>query len=417
MYQKNVVLLVDDDPNLRRTLCDILEAEGYYPKPYPNATGALNEIDQIVPSVALIDIKLGDMSGLDLMRDIKDRHPDTECILLTGYASRETAIEALNIGAYSYLEKPYDVTQLLLTIRRAVERRKAYIEFRRLKEFHESILQNLTEGVLCEDENGSVTYVNPAMANLLGYQPEVMVGKHWTSFCPLDQRAVAEAATDALQKGVKTLRYEIELLRKDGTHIPVQVSVSSLSDGNRSGGTLSVFTDISERKRTEEKLRYMLNHDTLTGLFNRAFFEEELARLERGRQFLLSIVMADIDGLKQVNDNYGHDAGDETLRRAAEVLRSTFRAEDLVARIGGDEFAVLLPHAPESVVDNTVERLRKAVISHNEQHGDPMLSLSIGTSTVHKGDAINIGKRKADQRMYQDKLNKNNGVRSWNSFS
>lgn len=417
MYQKNVVLLVDDDPNLRRTLCDILDVEGYHAKPYPSATGVLKEIDQMVPSVALIDIRLGDMSGLDLMRDIKERHPDTECILLTGYASRETAIEALNIGAYSYLEKPYDVTQLLLTIRRAVERRKAYIEFRRLKEFHESILQNLTEGVLFEDENSSVTYVNPAMARLLGYQPEVMVGKHWTSFCPLDQREIAEAATVTLQKGKKALRYEIEMLRKDGTRIPVQVSVSALSDGARSGGKLSVFTDISERKQTEEKLRFMLNHDTLTGLFNRAFFEEELTRLELGRQFPMSIVMVDIDDLKQVNDNFGHDAGDEMLRRTAAVLKDTFRAEDLVARIGGDEFAVLLPNAPESVVDNTVERLRKALILHNAQQGEPSLSLSIGTSTVHKGDGINLGKRKADQRMYQDKLNKSNGVRSRSSFS
>ncbi|MCK4723531.1 MAG: response regulator, partial [Dehalococcoidia bacterium] len=109
------ILIVDDDPRVRKTLSDTLRTKGYLSTTAATGKTALDRVHKEMPAVALIDLKLEDMSGLELMKEIKECSPKTECIVLTGYASQESAIEAVNLGAYSYLQKPYDMGQLLVT--------------------------------------------------------------------------------------------------------------------------------------------------------------------------------------------------------------------------------------------------------------------------------------------------------------
>ena len=128
---KHRILILDDDPNLRKTLCDILRVKGYIPVTAATGEAALDEIEQETPAVALLDLRLEHTSGLEALKKIKTRSPGTECVLLTGYASQASAIEAINLGAYSYVQKPYDVEQLLVTIRRAIEKGEAEEALRR----------------------------------------------------------------------------------------------------------------------------------------------------------------------------------------------------------------------------------------------------------------------------------------------
>lgn len=125
MDMKATILIVDDDPNLTKTLSDILRLQGYTPIAAAEGKTALDKVNGTSLAVALIDLKLPDINGLEVMREIKERSPGTKCIVLTGYGSRASAIEAVNLGAYGYMQKPYDVEQLVLTIRRAVEKREA----------------------------------------------------------------------------------------------------------------------------------------------------------------------------------------------------------------------------------------------------------------------------------------------------
>jgi diguanylate cyclase (GGDEF)-like protein len=150
----------------------------------------------------------------------------------------------------------------------------------------------------------------------------------------------------------------------------------------------------------------MSTHDALTGLYNRAFFDEEMARLERERLNLVSIIMADMDDLKAVNDRYGHAAGDELLRRAAIVLRDSFRGEDIVARIGGDEFAVLLPNISMQAATMAIVRIQNNLKAQNEAKTDLPLSISLGVSTIKEGQTLSDGLRQADENMYQVKHKK-----------
>ena len=125
MDTKATILIVDDDPNFRKTLSDILRDEGYVVLAAAKGKTALDRVKEKMLAVALIDLKLPNMDGLKVMREIKKRSPGTECIMLTGYASQESAIEAVNLGAYGYMQKPYDVEQLVVTIHRAIEMRGA----------------------------------------------------------------------------------------------------------------------------------------------------------------------------------------------------------------------------------------------------------------------------------------------------
>ena len=166
----------------------------------------------------------------------------------------------------------------------------------------------------------------------------------------------------------------------------------------------AVGRDITDRKKVEDELRYLSTHDRLTGIYNRAYFEEEQARLDHGRQFPVSVLMADVDGLKETNDTHGHQAGDELLRQTAEVLKSAFRAQDVVARIGGDEFGILLAGADPEVAQASIDRIRKNLEIHNSTPGNILIRLSLGyASAVAAGD-LSEATKQADTLMYQEKF-------------
>jgi diguanylate cyclase (GGDEF)-like protein len=161
-----------------------------------------------------------------------------------------------------------------------------------------------------------------------------------------------------------------------------------------------------DRKRVEEKVRYMGIHDSLTGLYNRAYFDEELKRLEHGRQFPVSILMADLDKMKEVNDMDGHAAGDELLRQAASAIRAAFRQEDVVARIGGDEFAVLLPGIGSNLAAKARQRILDNIKELNVTRVGKPIQISMGSGTADDGCSLEEAMKIADGRMYVEKQDK-----------
>jgi len=162
--------------------------------------------------------------------------------------------------------------------------------------------------------------------------------------------------------------------------------------------------DITEDKRNEERLRQALYFDPLTGLYNRAYFDAELNRLSGGREYPVGIIMIDVDSLKQINDSQGHAAGDALLQRMGTVLKNGFRHGDVVARIGGDEFAVLLPHASYPVAREAVERIAQGIYNNNRSNPGARLEISLGLALAEQGQSLQYVLKIADQRMYQQKL-------------
>ncbi|KAF0219533.1 MAG: response regulator [Geobacteraceae bacterium] len=281
------------------------------------------------------------------------------------------------------------------------------------KRFEETLRKQLAamessmDGMAILDKKGNYVYVNHAHAEIFGYDsPDELVGKNWRVLYEEGESRKIEHEIMSLLRLEGKWRGEAVGKRRDGTTFPQEISLTVIEEG----GIICVVRDITERKATEEKLMYMSTHDPLTGFYNRAYFEEEMDRLERSRLFPVSIVMADLDGLKEINDTHGHAAGDKLLQEAAKVLYSVFRAEDMVARIGGDEFVVLLPEAGAAVVENALKRIRETLEDASRSLEGIPLSLSLGTATAEDSGKLLEAMKLADERMYQDKLSRNGRI-------
>jgi diguanylate cyclase (GGDEF)-like protein len=203
---------------------------------------------------------------------------------------------------------------------------------------------------------------------------------------------------------IANVPFEYRIIRPDGAIRLIWAKAgNTIFDQNGKPTFLfGVAQEITESRLTEEQLRYQSTHDALTGLYNHNFFEVELARLEHCRDFPISLIVADVDGLKFVNDTRGHACGDQLLRHAANVLSSVFRDGDILARIGGDEFAVLLPATQVATAENMLARVRERLAQQNSEYPDLPVKLSLGMATAEKS-ALGPAFTLADQRMYADK--------------
>ena len=166
---------------------------------------------------------------------------------------------------------------------------------------------------------------------------------------------------------------------------------------------LVAIQDITARKKAEDYLRYLGTHDVLTGLYNRAYFEETIQKLEAAQRHPVSIIVMDLNYLKKVNDTLGHRAGDNLIRRAAEVMGAAFKSNGVAARIGGDEVAVILPGEGENEVSERLKQLGMLVVINNKFYREPELSISCGAATSQPGMTLEKVIQIADDAMYKNK--------------
>jgi diguanylate cyclase (GGDEF)-like protein/PAS domain S-box-containing protein len=232
---------------------------------------------------------------------------------------------------------------------RVVERRESEERLRRLARQNELLLTCAAEGIYGTDADGITTFVNPAAAAMLGWQPEELLGQPVEVMVRPPDSDGADDGIDAAMRRLSIYGADDHTFwRKDGTSFPVSyVSTPIVEDGRLTGAVIT-FSDTSERKRFESQLQYLADHDPLTGLWNRRRFEEELerhvavaARYDPGG----ALMVLDLDSFKHINDTIGHHAGDDLVRAVATVLREQLGDTDILARLGGDEFAVILPRA------------------------------------------------------------------------
>lgn len=254
---KTRILIVDDDENLRKTLGDILKIKGYLPVYAENAQQAFDQLEKREPAIALIDLRLEGMPGMEILRDFKARSSLIECILLTGHVSQESAIQGIQLGAFSYLQKPLNMEQLMLTIQRAVEKRAAEIEIREEKKRYQTLAETSPVGIFQSDARGATTYVNPRWCEITGLPAEQALGDGWLrAVHPEDRKKVAAGWKKALKER-RISKYNLRFMRPDGTTI--WVLGQATPETNLSGkvtGYIGTITDISEQKQAEDILRH-----------------------------------------------------------------------------------------------------------------------------------------------------------------
>lgn len=285
----------------------------------------------------------------------------------------------------------------------------------------EKIVDSLPDGVLAVDREGRVVVWNRAVEEMSGVRKEEMLGQGEYAYAVPFFGERRPILVNILLGNGKEWEQEYEKIERRG-QVLVGEGFAPCAYGGRGLyfwtlaapicdekgnllGAVQCIRDIGERKKMEDELRYQSMHDALTGLYNRAFFEEELRRLEKGRSFPVSLILCDLDGLKVVNDALGHEQGDELLRRAAKAIVGCVRGSDVVARVGGDEFAAILPQTDRKTAEEVVGRIIEAVETDNAQHPDLPLSVSVGVATAEDASRpLREVYAEADDAMYRDKL-------------
>jgi diguanylate cyclase (GGDEF)-like protein/PAS domain S-box-containing protein len=307
---------------------------------------------------------------------------------------------------------------LALSVTRIINSRE---ELSRERKRLQAITDTMAEGLYVEDAEGCVVSANRAVFSLLGFKTEELVGSvshdlfHQHAFegknVSIDEcRIISEV------KAGKTFRGEEKFRRKDGTVIPVNVVSAPMYDKGLITGAVTVFSNITVRKKTEKRLRYLATTDELTGLPNRRHFMEALAReLEAARRYgqNFSLIMMDIDHFKKINDRYGHVAGDHVLAYFGETLKKLLRTVDVPGRFGGEEFTVVLPSTDLDGAFNMAERLRAYFEEHFVVYENRKISFTLSFGVAEHNQEIKDEDeliKRADQALYQAKENGRNRV-------
>ncbi len=279
---------------------------------------------------------------------------------------------------------------------------------------YQKIFNSAIDSFIIFDSQGNIVDVNGQAQKTFGYSWEEFTKLAWKDiFQPDSYHLFEQFRFDVVSRGFSSS--ELANVRKDGSSFIVDIKGSIYEDRDQPH-IVTIIREITEQKKIERRIRYVITHDTLTGLYNRSLFEEEVIKLERSRTFPVSIVIVDVDGLKIANDTQGHATGDDLLRRTAKVLKVSFRSNDIVARIGGDECAVLLPEADAIKAREAILRIEKAVGDQNKNQNLP-LSLSYGAATGYQGDSLSKIFHEADKQMYANKISKAKGISGRESLS
>ena len=280
------------------------------------------------------------------------------------------------------------------------------------KAFFDALMENIPDQIYFKDKNSCFVRISNQQAENFGLEnPEEAIGK--TDFDFFSNEHAKQAYEDEqriIKTGQAIINLEEKETFKDKEDRWVSTSKMPWYDNDKNIiGIFGVTRDITERKMAEEKIRYLSFHDILTGLYNRAYFEEELKRLDVERQLPITIVMGDVNGLKVINDAYGHDSGDMFLRKMADILKESFRQEDIISRWGGDEFISILPKAHTKDANDIIKRIKK--LCREKSTTEMPISISLGTSTKRfLSEDIEDILRKAEDKMYKNKISESKSV-------
>jgi diguanylate cyclase (GGDEF)-like protein/PAS domain S-box-containing protein len=270
------------------------------------------------------------------------------------------------------------------------------------------LADSAADAIVSINQQGRIIFWNKAAEKIFGHTLAQALGQDSDMLIPerfrvSNQKGFKQLIGESLT-GNRAGSAELCGLHRDGHEMPMEISVSAASVMGQAIDT-AIIRDITERRNAEEQLKYLSFHDALTGLYNRAYFEEEMQRLSKARLDSVGLLICDVDGLKLVNDTMGHKTGDGLLVVIAGIITDACRQGDVVARIGGDEFAAILPDCTVEVIEKVCSRIRQITAAYNSKNPDLPLSLSLGwvVRPVKDLDPNRLF-HSADDEMYREKV-------------
>lgn len=453
------ILIVDDDRIIADNLKTALSEEGYKVIAVNRASDAIEETKKQFFNIVILDLVLPDMSGIELLRMFRNKSPEVCFIIFTGFASLSSAIEALKVGAYDYIIKPFDMEHLKLVIKRGMEKEKLLIKNKELLERLEREKYKL-EIILDAYKKISGILKLEDLADFVADKAIQIAEAEKASLMIVDENCgeLVLKGCKGIDLGTEKLGWRIKIgeliagwVAKEGEALlvsdiendprvkaranPSRYKTKSfislpLKSENRVIGVLNVTDKLAYTNIfTEEDLKFLtiLAHqtvaqieniklyeklssfaitDSLTDLFNHRYFQEcihsEVLRAERYNH-PLSLAMLDIDSFKLYNDKYGHLEGDRILKQVAVILKQHSRRVDVVCRYGGEEFMIVLPDTEANGAEIMAEKIRKAI-------EEIKLSISAGIAVFEKGLSKDDLIAHADKALYKAKAEGKNRV-------
>lgn len=287
------------------------------------------------------------------------------------------------------------------------ELRRTQVELEHERARYFDLYEMAPVGYITISKEGLILENNLTFSHMLSIARAVLFHKPISHFIFRDDQDIYYLRFKRLFETGEPQTCEIRLVKNDGSVFWAKIAASAAYDRKGEFVCRAAVSDITIQKEAETKLIYQTMHDSLTGLYNRTYFVESMEHLEQGRQYPISILMLDIDKLKHINDHYGHASGDQVLIDTAQMLRRSFRVDDVIARIGGDEFVVLMPNTPATAAEEALKRLMDALTVYNNSHTDKPLQFSCGLSTAENKMPLVNTLHEADSQMYLKKQSNN----------
>jgi two-component system, cell cycle response regulator len=413
------VLIADDDVVSRRILSSCLERQGHAVETNADGAETWARLQRgAPPDMLILDWQMPGLDGVEICRRLRSRATDvyTYLILVTSSGPTEAVAQGLDAGADDFITKPFDAEELrarvragerVVTLQRAMARSSAYLE---------AALAHIDSGVLVMDPTGRVVYGNPALARMSGMPLERVLRLTRDDFVRLHAERFGNPETLVERLGAGPMlpldvEIDLEVQRPDQRTIRWIAKNVPLPDGV---GELEVLRDVTDELRHDAEQAQLARIDPLTGLNNRRAAEEIFAReLTRARRngCPLSVVLADIDLFKRVNDDFGHNVGDQVLRAVSRCVVSCCRASDWAIRWGGEELLVVLPDTAVAAATTLAERVRAAVQAL-ALPDVPRVTVSCGVAELTPDDGtLGATIERADVRLYEAKASGRNAVR------
>ncbi len=353
----------------------------------------------------------------EVMPEIEEYWIDRNCeVALTG---KSVSYEAYNktldkyFFASTYRSYPNQFAIILddITGRKRLEQQIFYE-----KELFETTLLSVGDGVISTDAEAKILFMNKVAEQLTGWRADEAKGRAFTEIfkivCGLERKKCPDPVATVLEQGgpVNMLQDTI-LIARDGVERYIDDSAAPIMDSERTiKGVVLVFRDSTEKKKEQDKILQLSYRDPLTGLYNRRYYEQIKKTVDNEPYYPLTLVLGDVNGLKLTNDAFGHDAGDQLLKKVAAVFRKTCREGDIITRLGGDEFILLLPKTDALNAKIIVDRLNEALLK--EEIRGLRVSVSFGYAIKEK-DSMTFDEtfKLAEDSMYGEKLSKSSAFK------
>lgn len=398
---KNIeLLLIEDNPDDVEILKELFADAGYSTSGFVHAdelSAGIELLNDRSFEIILLDMSLPDSCGADTFFSIHEKATETPIIIITGNRNEEMIGELLQNGAQDYwIKGAIDPDALSRSIYYSIERQRLLVKLKRktdevqaLQQSLEHIVTNNADAIMVIDSHGVIRFANPAAAEIFNRDQKEMLGSDF-GFSVSTERAL-----------------EIDVVRRDGRAAVAELRAVEITWEGEPAHLASI-RDITEQKNLQNEMQRLSFYDSLTGLYNRAYFNEEAQRLDNGRNYPLCLIMGDVNNLKLVNDALGHNEGDRLLISVALVLKQACRKNDIVVRLGGDEFAVLLTKCDEVIATRVVNSIK--TLCENIPSESIPVSIALGMAVKNTPEqSIHDLMNRADERMYVNKLSAKRG--------